>query len=338
MAIEKVISFLVYPGKNVKKVNPPMGVEIELNGSLFNLLNEVYEKSDSECNIPIRFLSQDEKNQFNEMRLLIINFLKNRDSTNGEKIASRLSDFTNQIPGLALLFLIYGNENNYQKFVISRFPADQGILAETSNGGLSVQYIEKIFMKNLKSYKAALYIGRSFDADFWKGNIVDKQLKNRINDVALYWIKDFLLSDFETTSSAGSMRIGIALREVSKNTKDFQIKQELISAAVLLKGYSGQMISLQSVAEDMHFSENTKDELIKHLKNPQLFNDSFDFDYLEFLKHAPLTRIELDNGGIMMAPSDRFNDCFPRETISSDDALYRFSTEGRIVNEMIRGR
>jgi hypothetical protein len=50
--------------------------------------------------------------------------------------------------GLGLLFLIRGKERNKSKLVISGFPADNGILAEEQSNSLTVQFVERIFMKN----------------------------------------------------------------------------------------------------------------------------------------------------------------------------------------------
>ena len=52
--------------------------------------------------------------------------------------------------------------------VMSRFPADSGILAEQTAKTLNVQFLEKIFMKSATSYKSAVYTGAS-PSDFWEG-------------------------------------------------------------------------------------------------------------------------------------------------------------------------
>jgi hypothetical protein len=48
--------------------------------------------------------------------------------------------------------------------------------------------------------------------------------------------------------------------------------------------------------------------------------------------------VELDTGGIMLAPSDRFDATFERELLDKDSHKYKFSTVGRVVDERLRGR
>jgi putative GTP pyrophosphokinase len=56
--------------------------------------------------------------------------------------------------GLGLLFLVTGEDDGETKIVVSRFPADSGVLAEEKGKGLTVEFLERIFMKGAKSYKA----------------------------------------------------------------------------------------------------------------------------------------------------------------------------------------
>src|SRR5947199_10257522 len=109
--------------------------------------------------------------------------------------------------------MLNGEKKGETRVVISRFPADSGILAEEKEKGLSVEFLERIFMKSATSYKAAVYSGRSHDKDFWKGKAVDKQINSADSFISDYWIRDFLRSDFLTAGKAGKRPFGIAARE-----------------------------------------------------------------------------------------------------------------------------
>ena len=71
-----------------------------------------------------------------------------------------------------------------------------------------------------------------------------------------------------------------------------------------------------------------------------LLTDTFVLDSAEFQHHAAYATVELDQGAILTAPADRFNDCFTRDLIPSVDnqERYRFTTEGQIVDEHIKSR
>lgn len=338
MQITHIASFLIYPGKNLE--NPPevKGTMVPLSGRLFNMLNVIFEKSDSECDIPIRFVMAEDGSQNNEARNDMLAYIESPTLDRGGVLAKRMRDFTTQKPGLALFFLILGSEGNNRKIVLSRFPADEGILAEPHEDTLQVEFIERIFMKNAKSYKAALYKGSSLRGDFWKGSAVDKQINESNHQIANYWIHGFLASDFETTSKAGTKRLAVAIREASKKASNLGTKQQLVAFATLARGVAGQSISINDMAERYSLTEDAKETLISQLPYRELANDSFILDANEFSQHVAYASVELDNGGILIAPPDRFDDCFQREYLNDELHTIRFVTEGQIVDEKIKGR
>ena len=338
MPVTHIASFLVSPGKNLE--NPPdaKGTMLPLSGRLFNMLNFIFEKSDNECDIPIRFVMAEDGSQNNEARNGILAFIEQPTLGNGRVLAERLRDLTTQKPGLALFFIIVGREGNNTKVVLSRFPADEGILAEPHEDTLQVEFIERIFMKNAKSYKAALYKGSSLRGDFWKGSAIDKQINESSHQIANYWIHGFLASDFETTSKAGTKRLAIAIREASKKANNLETKQQLVAFATLVHGIAGQGVSINEMAERYSLSEGARETLISQLPYRELANDSFILDSDEFSQHVAYTSVELDNGGILIAPPDRFEICFQRELVNDELRTVRFITEGQIVDEKIKGR
>jgi hypothetical protein len=161
------------------------------------MLQPLFDAAAEDCPHKIAFNSENGQ-QKNESRDAVITYIKNRDLTNGREIAKRLQSVTTHRSGLGLLFLITGEEKGEIKIVVSRFPADSGVLAEEKGKGLTVEFLERIFMKSAKSYKAALYSGKSFTKDFWRGQAADKQVNSAESVIADYWIREFLLSDFLT--------------------------------------------------------------------------------------------------------------------------------------------
>ncbi len=334
MQITYIASFLVSPGKNMD--NPPnvIGAMLPLLGPLYKMLNLVFEKSDEECDIPIRFVMADDGSQNNAARNIMLAFIEDPTQEKGKVVAERMRDSTTPKSGPALFFIILGKEGKQSKIVLSRFPADQGILAQLKKNTLQVEFIERVFMKNAQSYKAALYRGSSTKGDFWNGAAIDKQA----NELANYWIYEFLSSDFESTSKAGTKRFATAIREASKKAVNLETKKQLLAFATLVHGIAGQSASINDMAERFGLSEDSRETIISQLAHPELANDVFVLDIEEFSKSAAYSSIELDNGGILLAPPDQFDSCFHRELLNSDPNHVRFTTEGRIVDERIRGR
>ena len=339
MKITNVFSFLVYPGKNEKNPEDVRSTEIALKGKLFVMLRDLYEKSRYECNIPIRFVvDEDGPQKTNEVRTQLIEFINKPTIDKGKGIAIRLRDFTTKVPGLGLLFLILGMNNNSNHLVISRFPAEQGVLADTDAGNLEIEFIERIFMKNSFSYKAVLYeYSKPNESDFWQGVATDKQ-RNVGNEIANYWIRDFLKSDYKTTSKSGTRMFVNALRAAINEAKDLSVKQELVGLSILAKGLNKKSYSIPEILNTFNISEASKNQLeSKFSKNSELLKVVFQIDQEEFIKSAPHRSIELSNGAMMLGPTEKFDEIIKRELIDAQDNRYKISSEGRIVNENLKG-
>jgi hypothetical protein len=123
------------------------GASLPLRGKLFEMLTQVYDRSETECDIPISFKPDSPDRQHNAVHTSIVDFVRNPDPGAGRILAERLRDHSTAKSGLGLLFFITGREGRTHKLVISRFPADEGILAEVSGRSLDVKFIERVFMK-----------------------------------------------------------------------------------------------------------------------------------------------------------------------------------------------
>lgn len=337
MEISSIFCFLVFPGKNqtIEGIN---GVQLPLEGRLFNLLAEIFKKSNQECDIPIRFRMSQEGIMHNEVRESVISYINTPKIGSGYEIAQRLSASTTKTSGLGLLFLIYGSDQNKKKLLISRFPAENGIVADIRDKGLQVDFIERVFMKSVFRYKAAFFEDSSLENGFWSGYAIDKQLNAGNQEIAEYWIKEFLKCEFFTTSSFGTKRIANALREAGKDSQNLKVKNEIVSLGILINGMDGKSISIKKIMDDFHISEEAKCEISSHLEHAGVLTDVFVLDKDEYHRHAPFVSIELDNEAIVTAPAGKFNNCFKKEVIEGSENRVRISTEGSIVDERIRGR
>ena len=192
MPIEHIHTYLVHPGKGSEEPPQIGGTVVALEGKLFDLLSDIYAKSDRECDIDISFNHSGEGKQQNPCRDLVVYYLRGPTVARGRHIAQRLERVTTHRSGLGLLFLIAGKEGREYKIIISRFPADSAILAEENRQALTVEFLERVFMKSATAYKAALYQHASFAAGFWVGKAVDKQINPGVVQLSNYWIAEFL--------------------------------------------------------------------------------------------------------------------------------------------------
>jgi hypothetical protein len=335
LAVEHIHSYLVHPGKGTRKPPQIRGTKVALDGKLFRLLDNIYAASDVECDIDISFNHSGAGLQQNPCRDLITRYLRKPVLGRGRTIAKRLQQMTDHRSGLGLLFLIAGREGNDHKIIISRFPTDTAILAEEGAQELTVQFLERVFMKSASSYKAAAYQDSSLQAGFWLGRAVDRQITSRIVELSGYWIFDFLDSNFQLTPAAGTRRLGMALRNAAKNT-DLNVKREIVAAVTLAGGLKGKSTSISEFEERFGLSKAARDAINGELKTPALAEEHFRFDLDEFNNQVGYRSLELDNGAMMIAQSAEFDDVFHQEILDKKKHEVQISTKGRVVSERLR--
>jgi hypothetical protein len=336
MKISSIHSFMIHPGKHLETPREISATAVGHGGRLFGMLKRIFDGAEAECQHDIAFIPDEDDEQSNACRDSVLAYIKDCDLPKGRMIAKRLQSVTTNKSGLGLMFLILGQRRGETKIVISRFPADSGILAEEREKGLSVEFLERIFMKSATSYKAAVYRGHSEDSDFWKGKAVDRQINSAESYIAGYWIRDFLRSDFLTPGEAGTRRFAIAVRDAMNHTTAKNVKEDIAALHHLIAGMPKKVVSAQEVLNQFHVSEQTQQQIKERFTRADLINERFRFVPTEFLKHVAIRTVELDNGGMLTASTERFDKVFKQEIVDRSKLLVKFSTQGKIVDQRFR--
>ena len=335
MPIEQMHSFLVHPSKNADEQPGISGTRIPHAGPLYEMLAEVYERARTECDIDIVFRPDAEGRQVNECRDCLLAYATGPGVPRGRAVAERLQRVTTHRSGLGLLFLLKGVDNKGEhSLVISRFPADQGVVAQEDADSLSVEFIERIFMKNARAYKSALFTTESLQAGFFDGRAVDRQISSP-RDLSEYWIGEFLESELRTTGPAGTRRLAVALRDAVKGAQDLDLKHELVSAARLMRGQHGRTLSARGVLRRLSLSEAATIMVEGAFARPELINETFRFDAAEFDRHILYRTVELDTGAMLMAEDTRWGDVFQTERLVAEGRV-RYTTEGHVVDQRFK--
>ncbi len=334
MPVTRGHSFLVHPSK-AAEIQPNIGgVELQHSGKLFNMLSSIFDNSHVECNIEISFQPDAQGQQKNDCHSLLQTYLKRPNIQTGRKIAERLQAVTTHRSGLGLLFLLGGTDKNGARLLVARFPADEGVVAREKSSTLSLEFLERVFMKSAKSYKSVLYRAASVTAGFWDGVAVDRQLNE--GAISQYWIGDFLLSQFRTGGPAGTRRLAIALKKAIRLCADPAVRDELWSAAKLMRGQAGVHTSVAKIVSALRLSPDAVAQLTEALPRPELLTETFRFDQAEFDSFIAYRAVELDNGGVMVADNSDFEKVFRSERLKGTEDTFRFTTEGKIVGQQTR--
>jgi len=336
MEIDLIHSFLVHPGKHLEDPPDINGTNVAKAGRLYDMLKKVFDNAEEECQHDVAFSADHEGKQNNECRNAILGYLNKCDISHGRQLAQRLQAVTTNRSGLGLLFLMKGSHKGVTKIVVSRFPADSGILAQEMEKGLTVEFLERIFMKSATSYKAAVYSGKSHEHDFWKGKAGDKQINSAESYIASYWIRDFLHSDFLTPGQEGTRRFASAVREAMNRSTDTKTKEEITALTRLLPGLNGKIASAKGILDQFHVSDETQEQIKNQFRRQSLFDEGFRFMPDELTKILAFTTIELNNGGLLTAATSSFDKVFAKETIDSSKDIVRYTTQGTVVDQRFR--
>ena len=335
MTMTYAYSALVHPASSAASQLPMTQAVVDPSVRLFDMLTDIFERAGSECNIDLVFTPDANGAQNNSCRAALMAFIRNPSFQTGEIVARRLQSFTPPQAGVALLFLLVGvNHIGYHRLVVSRFPAETGILAQENGQILSLSLIEQVFLKNAFAYKSAYFTTEDIAAEFQGGSAMDRQSRDT-GKPARYWVQQFLESELLTTDAGGTMFLGKALDAAVKHADDFAVKNELLSASTIMRGFDGVAQSTADMLETLRLSAPAVQAIRSHLSRPEAANDVFTFSTAEFDKHIRYQTVELNNGATMTAPNGDFSDVFSEEIVS-DDGRVRFTTEGYVVDRRIR--
>jgi hypothetical protein len=332
--IQHLHTYLVYPNKGLAEPRPISGTNVPLEGEVFKLLQDVYVKSERECSIDIAFNQPADGAADNQCRALLLAYARAPSVELGLSLAARLGDWSTKRSALGLLFLATGMVDQQRKIVIARFAANSGILADENREALSVEFVERVFLRSVGSYKAVLYRDFVTGHGFWTAKAVDRQINSSETEVSRYWITDFLDSDFKTTSATGTRVLAVAMRNAAKATDNLNIKKEITAAATLGPGLNGQVMTANDFIVRLGLSQPASEAITGQMRHQGLLNEQFRFSAEEFNRQLPYKSVELHSGAILTAAATDFDQVFDHGEPNAEGEV-TYSATGRVVSEKL---
>jgi hypothetical protein len=249
-------------------------------------------------------------------------------------LATRLALHSTKRSALGLLFIATGLVGTQQKIVIARFAANSGILADEDRAELSVQFVERVFLRSISSYKAVLYQDEVTAQTFWSGKAVDRQINSGEVEVSRYWISDFLDSDFKITSAQGTKVLAVAMRKASSQTENMQVKREITAAATLGANLNQQVMTAREFLTRIGLSAEAQAEVVGQVKHGRLLDEQFRFSAEEFERQLPYKTVKLDTGAMLTAAAAEFDEVFEHGEAAADGSV-TFIATGKVVNQKL---
>jgi hypothetical protein len=337
MKITSIRSYFVHPSKNEQIQKEITSTNVPRSSQVFDMIETIFKKSETECLINIVFKPDKEEKQNNEFKDMLVDYATHDTMACGKKIASALQNVTTKRSSLGLLFIVHAKDGAKSKIMLSRFAAENGITASEDNNKLNVEYVENAFMRNALPYKSAIFSGTSCLKHIHGGKAVDKQMNGSADNIANYWISNFLQCSLQTTSASGTNRLAKRIKTAITEETDSQVKAEIIAAASLLKNVHSQPFSGKIFCEKYSLSTQATNAVANAFNSDVIFQESFIFSSSEFEKVLAYKSIELDNGAFISANAYDFNEIVKISPLGSDDGndIVQVSTSGTIVSQKL---
>jgi len=109
------------------------------------MLNGIFVAGPESRDFEVTFKPLSASIQQNDCRDLLIAYQGAPALETGRKVAERLRSVTDKRSGIGLMFLMTGQHGPLQRLVISRFPANQAILAEVAFSAAQAWGADQIF-------------------------------------------------------------------------------------------------------------------------------------------------------------------------------------------------
>jgi hypothetical protein len=334
MPITSAFAYLIEPGKSLEIAPDISHKEINIDDTkLSMMLAGLFSDDPGPHDVDITFKPADDGTQVNMCRNLMLAFHANPSVTTGLPIAQRLQKATDNRSGTGLFFLLIGNHGLKTRLLMSRFPTDQAIRADTTSGDLDIEFLPEVFIKRLSSYKAAMFEHASPPDGFWRGVATDRQAGQSGEHISEYWLRDFLSADFSETPAQGTRRLAKALKDAMKSNPSLSVKSEIAHASSLASAvFNNKPLTIKSFCDHFGLSVAAQDTIKTTLNKSSLFGKTFTFDASQFKTVAPFRTVEMDTGAILTAPNENFEEIFETE-VSGDVVEYR--TRGKINDQRL---
>lgn len=94
--------------------------------------------------------------------------------------------------------------------------------------------------------------------------------------------------------------------------------------------------SVLSIVEQFSLSNDAQQQIREAFSRDALYSDNFQFVPAEFSKHLAFKTVELNNGGLLTASTERFDEVFQREVVNKVANVVKFTTQGTVVDQRLR--
>ena len=119
----------------------------------------------------------------------------------------------------------------------------------------------------------------------------------------------------------------------NRDAGNLDLKEEIIAISKLARQVN-EPLSVNERLTRLNVSQPAQELVRKHLPRGEIAADRFQLDTEEYDRHIKYRSVSLDNGAIITALADEFDQCFIRQEVGGQRV--RFATEGKVTDDRLK--
>jgi hypothetical protein len=290
------------------------------------------------CRIGIVFAPEggEQRNPVRDLLVAIVGDAQGAKDRACRDLACRLAEATTRRSPGGLFVVLSGRLGDMWRVVLWKFPADEALQAEISDGSITINLLRDAFSKSSSYFKAAVFEGGPAERAFWEGRVEDRQTKQRLREVADFWVEGFLAARLAFKPAHGTRVLARALRQLLSRVDSAGDRDALIAAATVAKAHPGRLISIGGFAGD-YLPEELGEVLIEIAGGSEVADHAFELDSETLEKEFKVRSLMLDNQFTVKGPMDEFDDVV-RVRDTDEPGQVEVTLSGSLTSEKIGSR
>jgi hypothetical protein len=319
------------PPKSGEPVESISIESIEISqGNGLNSLLKLFDDSLSKCKIGITWISN--ANQENEIRTSALSIIAgsfDEKKESSEFLAKRLASFTDERIKTGLLIIMSGKKARTNRLVILRFKAEEVLVREYENNRYVIKQFNEGFIKVSNYYKIACFEDDYAERGcFWDGFLLDHQKKDKIS-ASDYWIKDFLMADYQMSPIQGTLHLSENIKKFAKQLQS-TLEQEIVVNSVRNLLDSINEIETFSINDYIqgYLPQNLQAPFLNSVMDDSIIDTVFNIDAETLKDELPFKVLQMQNQICLTVPTFLTDEIIETEELENGLTEYKF--KGRL--------
>jgi hypothetical protein len=314
------------------------GSSVDVNTIPQEFFAPLFVAADTSCRVGIALAPEggQQRSRVRELLLAIARGAYGEKDEASRELACRLAGATTRRSPPGLLVILSGRQGQVCRLVLWKFPADEGLQAQILSGSITINLLRDAFSKSSSYFKAAVFEEGDAESVFWEGRVEDRQMKQRLREVADFWVEDFLAARLVFKPAHGTRVLAKALGQLLSRVESADDRDALISAATVAKAQPGRRISIAGFAGD-YLPRELGEGLIELAGGHEVADHVFELDSETLGKEFNMRSLVLDGQFTVKGPMDRFDDVVLQREIAETSQV-EVTLRGRVTSQRIGSR